>query len=51
MMKKTLKPEDFYEGKTTILNDAISCLKRCHEIVKEMKEKGMKRWTDPEFGP
>ena len=28
MKKKTLKKEDFFNGKETILNDAVSCLKK-----------------------
>ncbi|KAL4472263.1 hypothetical protein ABPG72_011624 [Tetrahymena utriculariae] len=63
-LKPTLTENDFFlkheidENKQviktkweTILNDEISCLKKCIEIVSEMKDKGEQVWTDSEFGP
>lgn len=34
----------------TILNSKTAALRKCYEIVMELK-KSDKKWTDPEFGP
>lgn len=33
------------------MNDEISCLIKCTEIVNDLKSKKLDKWTDPEFGP
>jgi Ca2+-binding EF-hand superfamily protein len=52
MAKVKIAPEDYFEGKSTILNDQIKCLKRCYEIVKGLEKAGGDMiWHDSEFGP
>ena len=41
----------FREGCTTILNNYMAALKRCHTILKSLQKDGRKFYRDLEFGP
>jgi len=48
----TLTEKDFFRpGCTTILNSDMAAMKRCYELIREMKKKGKKLFEDPDFGP
>ena len=51
-----MKDEDYYRNKTpfrkkTILNSDMACLRRCEDLLREMREKGKTLFEDPDFGP
>ena len=45
------KETDFFQGKRTILNNEMACLKKCREIVRALNKGNNSMFTDPEFGP
>ena len=53
---RDIQEKDYFEhgkawSKKTILNDDKMCLKRCEELLANMRKKGKVLFEDPDFGP
>ncbi len=47
-----IQEADFFRASnTTILVNEMACLKRCEELLQDMRNKGRQLFRDPEFGP